>query len=147
VDIVGIDRANAWQNYLTAQFPDVKVVLVESYVTKKSQNAKKKRRIPRIPQSFKERLILALKETHEEMLEPPKHIRYDPEKAKKWIPRVKKDIDWNKAHLSNLDDSAPTHVKESEQTGDDDDDDANRTEPDFLTIGLVGMIVFFTNFS
>ncbi|KAA1467966.1 P-loop containing nucleoside triphosphate hydrolase protein [Dentipellis sp. KUC8613] len=144
VDISGHERASAWARYLTAKFPGVRVVMVESYMQKTSDpddgggNMQGRPQYkPHIPESFKSRLIQAMKEIHAEMLQPPERIRHDEAKVKKWNPRVKLSVNWEavmtakpKMHIQRED--APLA-----RQGDENEDD-EYVEPEYLTVGLVG---------
>ncbi|THH12800.1 hypothetical protein EW146_g7351, partial [Bondarzewia mesenterica] len=151
IDISGPERAEAWAKSLRSQYPDVRVVMVESYMERTaidpdSVQGKKRRYEPRIPQTFKQRLVTALKEAHEEMLEPPDRVKQDAEKLKSWKPRVKREIDWDallttqpiatagtKSQLDR-DGSEPVSAEGEDHEGPSESD----REPEFLTIGLIG---------
>ncbi|KAI0031419.1 hypothetical protein K488DRAFT_52165 [Vararia minispora EC-137] len=144
VDIIGPERAAAWQEYLHGQFPGMRIVMVEAYAAKTSQDggtitARKRKYEPRIPLTFKERLVSTLQEVHQELLQPPPHIRDDPEKLKKWVPRIKRVIDWvtvSSACPSHAHDPSDTPRKELRH--DNDRETGGSVEPDFLTIGFIG---------
>ncbi|KAI0315263.1 hypothetical protein OF83DRAFT_1277345 [Amylostereum chailletii] len=141
VDLSGPERAEAWAAYLADRYPGAKVVMVESYIPKTTVTTERNRRYePHIPQTFKERLVAALREAHEDMLLPPKHIRDDAEKAYRWQPRVKRDINWE----ALLHSGPQTHIsqpglkgKEKEPDHPDGEDDELH-EPNYLTIGFIG---------
>lgn len=147
VDIVGVDRAEAWQRELLARYPTAKVVIVEAYAIKLSQDgqtttARKTRYRPHIPQNFKERLVSALKETHEELLQPPVGIRANPEKLAKWRPRVKREVNWN-AVLAAGPATTMGPIDKGKGSNRDpnieiDSEDEDVPEPDCLTVGLIG---------
>ncbi|TFY70544.1 hypothetical protein EVG20_g2451 [Dentipellis fragilis] len=144
VDISGHVRASTWAQYLTAKFPGVRVVMVESYMQKASDpddgggNVQGRPQYkPHIPETFKSRLIQAMKEIHAEMLQPPERIRHDEAKVKKWKPRVKLSVDWDavmtakpRMHIQRED--APLARQNDEQEGDE------YVEPEYLTVGLIG---------
>ena len=158
VDISGSDRANAWSDYLKKRYPEVRVVQVEAYVPKElgpnneGTSKRSKRFEPHLPQTFRERLVEALREVHQELLLPPQMVRGNEEKMKHWKPPVKTDVDWAialsacgdrvgqavggpiaprpTALESNAEDREPVNEKQEV---------AEAEEPDFLTIGLIGM--------
>lgn len=156
VDITGPDRANAWSNYLEKRYPDVRIVQVEAYVAKEpgphdeSTSKRSQRFEPHLPYTFRERLVQALREVHEELLQPPEQIRGHEAKVKQWKPNVKVDVDWD-AVLSASGDRvgqvvggpiAPRHSALESTTregeGSEKQETAEVVEPDFLTIGLIG---------
>lgn len=156
-DISGPDRANAWSDYLKMRYPDVRVVQVESYIPKElgpndEGTSKRGRRLePHLPQTFRERLVQALREAHQELLRPPQSVRGDGVEMKRWKPTVKADVDWT-AVLSARGDKvgeaiggpvAPRPSALESTAGDGEpaeekQEAAEVTEPDFLTIGLIG---------
>ena len=158
VDITGPERANEWSGYLKKQHPDVRVVQVESYVPKElgpndDGTSKRSQRFePCLPQTFRERLVQALREVHQELLQPPESVRENEVKMKHWKPTVKADVDWA-AVLGARGDKVGQAVGGSvvarpgafeAVTEDDDltDEKQEATEvagPNFLTIGLIGM--------
>lgn len=94
---------------------------------------------PHIPHTFKERLVDALKNAHEQLLEPPERVRQDPEKLAKWRPRVKRDVDWD----ALLTAGASSHVHGSRTTrdapqGSEGGQLQEDEEPEYLTVGLLG---------
>jgi hypothetical protein len=150
VDISGIERANAWTSYLTAHYPDLRVVHVEAYVPKEPSpndtgtGKRHQRYEPRLPHGFRERLVQALREVHTELLELPAHVRDDEQRMKKWRPFVKRDIDWT-AVLSAEGEkvgsviSGPAAQRQMNEDGDlFDIDQESDVEPEFLTVGLIG---------
>ena len=156
VDICGPERANAWTDYLEKRYPDVRVVQVESYIPKElgpneEGTSKRGRRVePHLPQTFRERLVQALREVHQELLRPPQSARGDGVEVKRWKPTVKAEVDWT-AVLSARGDrvgqaiGGPAAPRPSalESTGGDgehaeEQEAAEVMEPDFLTIGLIG---------
>ena len=157
VDISGPDRANAWSDYLKKRYPYVRVVQVESYVPKElgpnnEGTSKRSRRFePHLPHTFRERLVQALREVHQELLQPPEKIRGDEVKMKHWKPSVRGEVDWD-AVLSARGDKVgqpiggpivprPSALDSNAEGGgpaDETQDSAEVVEPDFLTIGLIG---------
>lgn len=157
VDISGPDRANEWSGYLKKRYPEVRVVQVESYVPKElgpndEGTSKRGRRFePQLPWTFRERLVQALREVHQELLQPPQLIRGGGVEMKRWKPTVKADVDWT-AVLSARGDkvgqviggpiaprpSALGSTAEEEEPPEGKEDVSEVGEPDFLTIGLIG---------
>lgn len=157
VDISGPDRANAWSVYLKKRYPEVRVVQVESYVPKElgpndEGTSKRGRRFePHLPQTFRERLVQALREVHQELLQPPQVIRRGEAEMKHWKSTVKADVDWT-AVLGARGDKvgqaiggpvAPQQCALESTAGDGEpleekEESAEGAEPDFLTIGLIG---------
>jgi hypothetical protein len=152
VDIVGLERASSWERYFLAHFPGVKVVMVEAYAVKTSRTgemttARKTKYEPFMPATFKERLVSVLKEAHEELLQPPEHIRVDPKKLKDWIPRVKRVVDWDAVLTASP--HAQAHAAHPElrhniisPENDGSSDSGDVVEPEFLTVGLIGSFVY-----
>lgn len=155
VDISGPERSAAWSTYLTSKFPSVQVVMVESYIPKATaadfdpngevvnltltKGRRGRRYEPHIPHTFKERLVDALKNAHRQLLEPPERVRQDPEKLKRWRPRVKRDVDWD----ALLTAGASSHVHGSRTTrdapqGSEGGQLQEDEEPEYLTVGLLG---------
>ena len=157
VDISGPDRANAWSEYLEKRYPGVRVVQVESYVPKElgpndEGTSKRGRRFePHLPQTFREKLVQALREAHQEFLQPPESIRGHEDKVKRWRPTVKADVDWA-AVLSARGDKVGQVIggpiaprpgaleggAEDRRSPEDGQEAAEAVEPNFLTIGLIG---------
>lgn len=87
----------------------------------------------------------ALKEVHEELLQPPPRIKDDEEKLKKWKPYVKREVDWEgvlNAHGGKVGSvvggpAAPRVVDTDDISASHEEDDDD-VEPEFLTIGLIG---------
>ena len=157
VDISGPDRANGWSDYLKKRYPHVRIIQVEAYVPKElgpneEGTSKRSRRFePHLPHTFRERLVQALREVHQELLQPPEVIRRDEVKAKRWKPSVKGEINWD-AVLSARGDKvgqaiggpiAPRQntldsAVEDGGPPDEKQEPAEAVEPDFLTVGLIG---------
>lgn len=157
VDISGPDRANAWSSYLKKRYPYVRIVQVESYIPKElgpndEGTSKRNRRFePHLPHTFRERLVQALREVHEELLQPPEIIRRDENKMKHWKPSVKAEVDWDavlSAHGDKVGQAiggaiAPRpstldSTTEDREPLDEKQETADVAEPDFLTVGLIG---------
>jgi len=157
VDISGTDRANAWSDYLKKRYPHVRVVQVESYIPKElgpnnEGTSKRNRRFePHLPHTFRERLVQALREVHQELLQPPEKIRGDEVKMKHWKPSVRGEVDWDGVLSARGDKvgqavggaivprpSAFDPTTEDGERPDETQDSAEVVEPDFLTIGLIG---------
>ena len=157
-DIVGPARVEAWKSYLKHQYPHLAVVPVESYLpagasatadgSAPSETARgKARHAPFIPSTFRHALVDALREAHASLLEPPEEIKGAPEKLQTWKSRVKKEIDWDRVMTAHGDKvgtvvggaAAPHPRSASPIEGDDADD----TEEEFLTVGLIGVYMSF----
>ena len=157
VDISGPDRTNAWSDFLKERHPHVRIVQVEAYVPKElgpndEGTSKRSRRFePHLPHTFRERLVQALREVHQELLQPPAMIRGDEAKMKHWKPSVKAEVDWDAvlgAHGDKVGQAiggpvAPRQgaLDSTGEGGDPSDgkqDSTGTAEPDFLTIGLIG---------
>lgn len=100
---------------------------------------RRRRYEPHIPHTFKERLVDALKNAHRQLLEPPERVRQDPEKLKRWRPRVKREVDWDAlltagasshVHVSRTTKDAPQNPEGGQLQEDE--------EPEYLTVGLLG---------
>jgi hypothetical protein len=142
VDITGPVRVGEWMKYFKAIYPDLRVVQVESYIEKDvtTVHQGKKQLEPHIPHTFRHRLIEAIKEAHAEMLEPPERLTKNPEWLKKWVPPVKREIDWDS--VPNADSSPEASSPKS--TGEDVDEASNiDKEPEVLTVGLIGSFITF----
>ncbi|KAK7680577.1 hypothetical protein QCA50_016359 [Cerrena zonata] len=150
VDIAGPARADAWTRFLKQKYPNLRIVQVESYTEKDSGigSGKKKVYEPHLPTAFRQALVEALKETHAEFLEPPDRIKNDSEKSKNWKPRVKRNIDWEAVLNARggqvgmvVGGATMPKVIDPLPGGEDDGDEekeGERTEPEVLTIGLIG---------
>ncbi|KAG5635100.1 hypothetical protein H0H81_012442 [Sphagnurus paluster] len=150
VDISGPERVSAWEEYFHQKYPLMRVVQVESYVVKEESAGHQGRTLyaPHLPQSFRERLVVAIREAHAEMLLPPEKIRDNPDRLKYWKPSVKCDIDWEgvlNARSSKVGTTVGgSAIPLSGKTDDGDDgkepreEKFERKEPTFLTIGLIG---------
>ncbi|SCV70862.1 BQ2448_3624 [Microbotryum intermedium] len=53
------------------------------------------RYVPAAPSSNRHDLLGALKKAHQELLEPPEVVRDDPERFKRWSPRVRRKVEWD----------------------------------------------------
>lgn len=97
VDITGPTRVEAWNKYLHAQYPHLPIVSVESYTEKEITAVHQGRAQyePSIPHHFRQKLIDAIKKVHAEMLEPPERVKSNPSWFKKWVPPVKRNVDWD----------------------------------------------------
>ncbi|PIL31736.1 hypothetical protein GSI_06440 [Ganoderma sinense ZZ0214-1] len=153
VDISGPDRAAAWTTYLNALYPGMRVVQVESYTEKYpdaggSSSARKKQYEPHLPSAFRQTLVNVLRETHAELLEPPPAVKNNPERLATWRPKTKSAVDWDavlKAYGGQVGSAvggaaAPKPIKMDPGDQDDADDQTEEddSEPEFLTIGLIG---------
>jgi hypothetical protein len=145
VDISGTARVEAWTRYIRKIYPNTRVVQVESYIEKGegANHQGHKQHDPNIPEHFRAKLVQAIKEVHSELLEPPEKVKNNPNWLKGWIPTVKRDIDWEgvlKARGSKL----GTLVRGSAASTCEPDEQSDRPEnqhqePEYLTIGLIGI--------
>nr|VWO94319.1 N/A [Ganoderma boninense] len=152
VDISGPDRAAAWTTYLNALYPAMRVVQVESYTEKypDAGGSSSARRLlePHLPSAFRQTLVNALRATHAELLEPPLAVKNNPERLATWRPKTKSAVDWDavlKAHGGQVGTAvggaaAPKPVKmgPGDHSDADDQTEDDDSEPEFLTIGLIG---------
>ena len=143
VDISGAARAEAWTDYFRKRYPHLRVVQVESYVGKASDNLQgRKLYEPHLPVTFREKLVEEIKAVHTEMLQPPDKVKANPKWLQQWKPSVKRDIDWVGA-LNARGSDVGTVVGETVKSTEMQERDApsnNVQEPEFLTIGLIGRI-------
>ncbi|KAJ3539165.1 hypothetical protein NM688_g6405 [Phlebia brevispora] len=157
VDIAGPFRTEAWMRYLKNGYPGTPVVPVESYLEKKTGEGTGQRKAyePFIPSTFRQNLVNTLRDSHASLLEPPERVKAIPDKLKAWKPPVKKEINWNlvvTAHggqtgavvqnpvLPHKDHSQPL-AHPSDQCSNDAEEEIDETDPDFLTIGLIGSYI------
>ena len=153
VDISGSARVEAWTRYIHENYPNTRVVQVESYIVKEegADHQGHKQHEPNIPEHFKAKLVQTIKEVHSELLEPPQKVKNNPNWFKTWIPAVKRDIHWEgvlKAGGSKLGTivggAAVPRPKASESSNDQGPDERSDSsehqhqEPEYLTIGLIG---------
>lgn len=158
VDIAGPARVDAWTRYLKIKYPDLPVVPVEAYVEKSAGDGAGKRKMhePFIPSAFRQTLVDTLKATHASLLEPPEKIRAFPDKLKTWKPPVRREVDWNAVMTArggkvgsvvggaaaprpeHTDDHDDPRTEAGHDGGDGDNDNV---EPEFLTIGLIGVYI------
>lgn len=144
VDITGPARIAAWMRYFKNCYPDLRVVQVESYIEKDATTVHQGKRQyePHLPETFRERLVEAIKEVHAELLQPPEKVANNPERLKAWIPPVKREIDWNGVlsagggQVGIVVGGAAVPRPTDEETGGQDLDTSK--EPEVLTVGLIG---------
>jgi hypothetical protein len=153
VDVSGESRADAWTEYLKRHYPNARVIRVESYARHAaSQQAATGKRAhePQLPSQFRMELVQALKDVHEELLQPPEAVRKDEEKLKRWKPSLKRDIDWElvlKARSGQVGSiiGGAVQPRPAFLSGNDGDGPQlahGTTEAsDFLTVGLIGSAV------
>lgn len=118
---------------------------MESHLTRDSSS--KKIYEPHLTKAFRQTLIDVLKETHAELLEPPGSVKNDPEKLAKWKPKVKKVVDWEAVlnasggHTGiDIESATPQKVIDTLPRGEGGEGDEDETEPEVLTIGLIGWL-------
>jgi hypothetical protein len=140
VDITGPVRAATWTEYFERTYPGIKVVQVESYQEKAEGVGKQGRKMyePHLPDTFRARLVSTLKEVHEEMLVPPARIKEDKEQLMKRKPAVRRDVDWESV-LNAGGGLVGSIVGGAAEPHPGDGDDERDEEPEFLTIGLIGI--------
>lgn len=139
VDITGPVRVAAWTRYFERKHPGIKVVQVEAYQEKAEGAGKQGRKMyePHLPDSFRKRLVSALREVHEEMLVPPTRLNGDKEKVLKWEPRVRRVVDWESV-LTAGGGIVGSIVGGAAAPRSEVGEDEREGEPEFLTIGLIG---------
>jgi hypothetical protein len=153
VDISGGARAEAWTRYIKTRYSHLRIVQVEAYAEKGTSSVSGSKKVfePHLPSAFRQTLVDALKETHAELLVPPERIRDSPEKLATWMPPVKRELDWEavlQAHGGKVGTAvggvAAPRTKDSNEALEsdakqEDVESEDEAEPDFLTIGLIGM--------
>lgn len=154
VDISGSDRVEVWTKYIHENYPNTHVVQVESYIEKEEGTLHQghKQYEPNIPEHFKAKLVQAIREVHSELLEPPQKVKNNPSWLKTWIPTVKRDIDWEGVLKAGGSKSgtivggpaaprpnATEPPNDQASDGQSDSSEHQRQEPEYLTIGLIGM--------
>lgn len=171
MDISGPARTTSWTAFLNANYPGVPVVPVEAYAPKSSVTVEQgpTRYEPYLPGTFRERLVHALKDVHEQLLQPPQWVTAPRpgeseenrlERIAQWRPTVKRVIDWDgvlkpkgnlvgKAVGSAAVPKGQVAEHETEGAGVDMADDLNVSEseeeayewkePEFLTVGVIGI--------
>ena len=136
-----------WISYFNSLFPGSRVVCVESYrekaLPRNTGQGSRKHYEPYIPTELKQNLVNALKEAHKELIAPPPSIQGDPVKLASWTPRVKSSVDWD-AVLNAKDgdvrfEHPAAHVPTIDREGDE-DKSARTAPPDYLSIGVLGML-------
>ncbi|KAG2155575.1 P-loop containing nucleoside triphosphate hydrolase protein [Suillus clintonianus] len=154
VDIAGPERAQAWTAYLQKRHPGLPIVQVEAYQQKLGEQGRPVYE-SHLPLPFRERLVDAMRQVHEEMLIPPERVRSDEAKLKRWNYPVKREIDWNgllHAHGKKVGsvvggaampkgkgkEEIADDAQEPEQEGSDKEGQFEWQEPEFLTVGLIG---------
>ena len=130
------------------------MVQVESYIEKEegADHQGHKQHDPNIPKHFRAKFVQAIREVHSELLEPPQKVKNNPNWLKGWIPSVKRDIDWEgvlKAGGSKLGTIVggsavprPKACEPSNDQGPDERSDSSENqhqEPEYLTVGLIGI--------
>ncbi|KAH9912144.1 P-loop containing nucleoside triphosphate hydrolase protein [Epithele typhae] len=141
VDIAGPERAVAWHHHLRARHPGMRVVQVESYAEQPhAGGASTGARKPHLPSAFRRTLVDAVRDAHAELLESPEASKSTVERPR---PRMRSQVDWENvlaAHGSQVgavfDDSAAS--KPQEPTSEDSGGNSEASEPEYLSIGLIG---------
>ncbi|KDR85475.1 hypothetical protein GALMADRAFT_52603 [Galerina marginata CBS 339.88] len=146
VDISGPVRVASWIKYIHKHHPNSRVVQVESYLEKEAtgDHQGRKQYEPSIPDHFRANLVQIIKEVHAELLEPPQKVASNPDRLKKWIPPVKRDIDWygimqaKGAKVGLAVGGAAAPRPKSPDDPDGQQENHQPQEPSYLTIGLIG---------
>ncbi|CAA7265899.1 unnamed protein product [Cyclocybe aegerita] len=144
-DITGTARVDAWIKYIHDNYPNLRVVQVESYTEKEASSEQQGRALyePFIPEHFRSKLVQVIKEVHEELLEPPERVKSHPDRLKNWIPPVKRVIDWDgvlqaKGSKVGLTVGGAAVPRPQSPEGEQSEDTDHRQEPSYLTVGLIG---------
>ncbi|KIO33823.1 hypothetical protein M407DRAFT_3835 [Tulasnella calospora MUT 4182] len=146
IDMVGPDRVDRWKAWLKTQYPDAKIVGVESYRIQVGKGSRVKH-LPHIPPQYLSELIDAMELSHQELQAPPDRIKDDPAKLAKWQPRVRKVVNWNvvrKGESVADNNSGPVFIKGDEKGFQEEEDGEGNEEQEMkevvepLTIGLIG---------
>ncbi|KAJ7597491.1 hypothetical protein C8J56DRAFT_773806 [Mycena floridula] len=137
VDIAGPERAAAWTDYFAKHYPKLRVIQVEAYVQKEATSVHQGRAHyePHLPDSFRAKLVKAIKEIHQELLEPPEKVKANPVALQKWTCSVKQDINWDgvaTAHGGKVGSMVGGPVAPQ------DDQENHGEQPQFLTVGVIG---------
>ena len=143
VDISGSERAASWTRYFNHHYPGLRIVQVESYIekTESAQHQGRTMYEPHLPESFRERLVQAIRDVHAEMIEPAEKIKGDVEKMKNWKPNIKTDIDWEavlKARGGQVGSIVGGAAVPRPKPDDDQAGESTDQIPEFLTVGLIG---------
>ncbi|KAF7971395.1 hypothetical protein HWV62_21232 [Athelia sp. TMB] len=146
VDLSGPARAAAWTRYLHEHYPGRRIVQVEAYTEKVASDMHQGRAQwePHLQQSFKERLVKAIREVHAEVMVPPETIGNDAEKVAQWKSPVKQEIDWERVvngggeQMDTAADGAAVPKSKELDSEAGGTKAARDVEPEFLTIGLIG---------
>lgn len=139
VDLVGPERAAAWERYLSLQHPGARILQIESYKERAGFNDGRGGRHyfdPHIPPNFLQQLVDALKNAHTQLLAIPSSVSSDPEKLKNWRPRVKPSVNWDV--LLDMPGSPENLPKANEGPTDAEHDGEVEVNLRYVTIGLIG---------
>jgi len=147
VDITGPVRAAEWMKHFKAIYPNMRIIQVESYAHKKTMTTYqgKNQPEPHLPDTFRHRLVEAIRETHAEMLEPPEKVTKNLTLLRNWVPPVKREIDWDKVLSTDGDQlgaivdgrALSKSVPDGREVEGTDFDKESET----LTVGLIGNIL------
>jgi hypothetical protein len=141
-DISGPVRTEAWIAYLSKVYPNLPIVPVEAYAEKEVTAVHQGRKFfePSIPQTFRCRLVDAIRCVHEQLLEPPDKVKSNPSLLEKWKPKIRTNIDWDSvlnAHGDKVG-SAVGGVMAPRPHHEEGSEEWEAQEPQYLTIGLIG---------
>ncbi|KAH8099372.1 P-loop containing nucleoside triphosphate hydrolase protein [Cristinia sonorae] len=152
VDITGHTRADEWTRFLKIKFPRLPIVRVEAYADtvnpESGAAAGRRAHQPHIPPKFRQSLVQALREMHDELLQPPDRLKGHPERLAKWKPSVRRNVSWDAVlsaqggqvgtAVGGATAPRPSHDEPRPGGASGDEDDGSETEPEYLTIGLIG---------
>ena len=137
-DVVPEIHGNAWTTWIKDRFPSARVVRVRSYreqdpeMERKGQGQRRKHE-PEISGDELRELVEAMKAAHLQLITPPEHIRGNEEKLANWKSLIPVNVDWD----------AVLHGNRAELFEHQDGDEEN---PEFLTIGLIGIYLLSPSF-
>ena len=143
VDITGSACAEAWTDFLRAQYPETQIVRVESYIEKRGNADQGHSRLePHIPREFRDQLVEAIKVAHGALLEPPVNVRSNASRLQAWKAPVRRDINWETLTCATTVQERPDNAhgppfidKETQENPLEKD---NADDVECLTIGLIG---------
>ncbi|KAJ8489384.1 hypothetical protein ONZ45_g13602 [Pleurotus djamor] len=95
VDISGPERTAAWTSYLNSTFPGVRIVHVETERLPPTDQKLHHRQELRVSSAFRRELVGAIRELHEELLQPPDEVKNNEAALRKWKPSVKPVVNWD----------------------------------------------------
>jgi hypothetical protein len=134
VDISGHERTEAWVHYFRLHYPKYPIVPVDSYLEKERTYNQQGTTLfkPGIAQTFRDRLVDAIRTGHADLASPPKHVVQNMSGISSWRAPVPLNIDWSLLSHSN----AKLYSESEHACGNDLGDLDDR--PGYLTVGLIG---------